>query len=231
MTPRRMEAEAMGRGIQSVYPDAALLLCRDGRDCRALLDTCPVLLGLVALDLPDVDGIDLAAALLEESRLDRILVAFNHLTEVTYEFLADQTVGGFIDLTESADGHLVEAICRVGGGAPYASYALRKARTIAYGNRAPLDRLLSGAERMVLSVIGDGSDDLAASDSLGLSIHTVHTHRRNIMRKLGLKTRAELIRESTIRGVVRFGPVGVIRPGFERLRRKLARKVPTIGQS
>lgn len=44
------------------------------------------------------------------------------------------------------------------------------------------------------------------------------------MAKLGLKTRADLIREAVIRGVVRFGPEGVIRPGLERQLAEYARR-------
>lgn len=224
VTPRRVEAEALSQVAKSAYPDAILLLCQNGRDTRALLDACPASLALIAMDLPDVDGLDLGAALLSEARLDQIVSVFDRPTEVACELLAQDPLGNFVDMTEETGPSLAEAVGKVGAGLPYASYPLRKARALACAGRTPIGRLLSTAERLVFSALGDGSDDLAASNLLGLSVHTIHTHRRNIMGKLGLKTRAELIREAVIRGVVRFGPEGVIRPGLDRELARIARR-------
>jgi DNA-binding NarL/FixJ family response regulator len=224
VTPRRVEAEALLQAAKSAYPDAALLLCQNGRDTRAMLETSPAFLGLIAMELPDVDGLDLGAALLAEACLDQVLSVFDRPTEVACEFFSRESLNGFADVTEESGRSLAEAIGKVGAGFAYASYPLGRARALACAGRTPLGRLLSSAERLVFSVIGDGSDDLAASTLLGLSIHTLHTHRRRIMAKLGLKTRAELIREAVIRGVVRFGPEGVIRPGLDRELAKIARR-------
>ncbi len=222
VTPRRFEAEALMQAAKTAYPQSVLLLCRDGRNACTLLETYPVFLSLIALELPDIDGLDLSASLMEKAQVDRILLILDQVTEMTCDLISQEIVSGFFDSTEEPDRRLAEAIGSVGAGFAYASYPLRKARSLACAGRTPLDRLLSAAERLVFAAIGDGSDDLAASDLLGLSIHTIHTHRRNIMRKLGLKVRAELPREAVIRGVVRFGPEGVIRPGFERLLAKFA---------
>jgi len=52
---------------------------------------------------------------------------------------------------------------------------------------------LTEREQVVLSVVGDGSDDDQAAARLGMAPNTVATHRKAIMRKLGLHHKGELI--------------------------------------
>jgi DNA-binding CsgD family transcriptional regulator len=75
---------------------------------------------------------------------------------------------------------------------------------------------LTTTEQMVLAVIGDGSDDKAASMVLGLEPASVQAHRKRIMRKLGVQTREALFRRSLELGTVRVMPDGRIhRPALE----------------
>jgi DNA-binding NarL/FixJ family response regulator len=58
------------------------------------------------------------------------------------------------------------------------------------------DRLaqLTGREREVLRLIVEGRTNKEAAASLGISHRTVETHRENILRKLGMRSVAELTR-------------------------------------
>jgi DNA-binding CsgD family transcriptional regulator len=75
---------------------------------------------------------------------------------------------------------------------------------------------LTDKEQVVLSVIGDGSDDGEASERLGLSAQTVGTHRKAIMRKLSLHHKGQLMLHALQQGFVRVTPTGVYYPGFQR---------------
>ncbi len=75
---------------------------------------------------------------------------------------------------------------------------------------------LTDKEQVVLSVIGDGSDDLQASQRLGLSPHTVNTHRKSIMAKLKLHHKGQLMLHALQQGYVWVTPQGVYYPGFQR---------------
>jgi DNA-binding NarL/FixJ family response regulator len=80
-----------------------------------------------------------------------------------------------------------------------------------------LARLLTTGEELLLTILGDGSDDVSAATELGLSPSTVTTVRRNLHRKLGVQHRGELIRVAARNGFVRFTSAGVVRPGFAAL--------------
>jgi two-component system response regulator FixJ len=71
-----------------------------------------------------------------------------------------------------------------------------------------LQRRLSDAEVQIVRNILDGKTSREISHSLHRSIRTVEVHRRNIMRKLGVRNVAELIRKAFALGFDNDGRVG-----------------------
>ena len=61
---------------------------------------------------------------------------------------------------------------------------------------------LSRREREVLRLIAEGTRSPSIAEQLHISLGTVEVHRRNIMRKLGLRTVAELTRYAVREGLV-----------------------------
>lgn len=53
--------------------------------------------------------------------------------------------------------------------------------------------ILSGREIEVITLIAEGFTNVEISEQLFLSIHTVNTHRKNIMNKLGVKNTAGIV--------------------------------------
>ncbi len=54
--------------------------------------------------------------------------------------------------------------------------------------------LLSPREREVLDLVAQGYTNQQMADRLGLSVKTVETHRSRLVEKLGLQSRADLVR-------------------------------------
>jgi DNA-binding CsgD family transcriptional regulator len=63
-------------------------------------------------------------------------------------------------------------------------------------------RRLTGREQEILRHIADGKSNRAIATELGLSVKTVHTHRLNVMAKLGVRTVSGLVREAIRLGIV-----------------------------
>ena len=61
---------------------------------------------------------------------------------------------------------------------------------------------LSHRERDVLQLVAEGVRSAAIAERLHISLGTVEAHRRNIRRKLGLHTVAELTRYAVREGLV-----------------------------
>jgi two-component system response regulator NreC len=57
----------------------------------------------------------------------------------------------------------------------------------------PRERALTAREREVLKLLAEGKTVRAAATVLGLSVKTVDAHKFNLMRKLGIHNKAELV--------------------------------------
>ncbi|HLK37396.1 MAG TPA: response regulator transcription factor [Polyangiaceae bacterium] len=67
--------------------------------------------------------------------------------------------------------------------------------------------LLTGREREVLELVAEGYTNREVARDLGLSVKSVETYRARLMEKLGLCSRAELVRFALEYGVLRPGKV------------------------
>lgn len=160
---------------------------------------------VVVLDirLPDVNGIEVAARL-RDAGCRAKLVALSAFADKRF-VTAMLRSGASAYITKSAAGtELVRAIRAVAAGDGYFSPEVAGAlasevrdRPLA-GEAQPLAR----REREVLRLIAEGIRSPAIAEQLHVSVATVEVHRRNIMRKLGLRTIAELTKHAIREGIV-----------------------------
>ncbi len=106
---------------------------------------------------------------------------------------------GFV-VKELADDELVEAVRAAAGGEEYISP--RVAARLDALHRALTDNKLSQREVEVLRLIALGHTSVEIARKLHLSPRTIETHRAHIHKKLGLRTRAELVRYCLRRGLI-----------------------------
>ena len=62
--------------------------------------------------------------------------------------------------------------------------------------------LLTPREREILQMLGEGNSNKEVATKLNLSLHTVETHRGNLLEKLNLHSTAELILYAVRKGIV-----------------------------
>jgi DNA-binding NarL/FixJ family response regulator len=161
---------------------------------------------VVVLDigLPGMNGIEVATRLKEECGAEPKIVALSAYSDKRFvtEMLR-AGAGGYV--TKSAAGtELVRAIRSVAQGQTYLCPEV--AGTLVSAVRDGTERAetprLSRREREVLRLIAEGARSPAIAEQLHISLGTVEVHRRNIMRKLGLRTVAELTRYAVREGLV-----------------------------
>jgi len=106
-------------------------------------------------------------------------------------------------LKEAADAELVQAIHEVAGGRRYVHPLLgaRLAAAEASARTHPPDPL-SEREHEVLRLLALGHTNQEIAKLLFISIRTAETHRARIMQKLGLSTRAEIVRYALASGAL-----------------------------
>jgi DNA-binding NarL/FixJ family response regulator len=71
-------------------------------------------------------------------------------------------------------------------------------------NLLPRKRVLTSREREVLKLLAEGRTVRSAADVLGLSMKTVDAHKFNLMRKLGIHNKAELVMWAIQKRVVKL---------------------------
>ena len=69
---------------------------------------------------------------------------------------------------------------------------------------SPRKRVLTAREREVLKLLAEGRTVRSAADVLGVSMKTVDAHKFNLMRKLGIHNKAELVMWAIQKRVVKL---------------------------
>ena len=67
----------------------------------------------------------------------------------------------------------------------------------------PHDSLLTRRENEILRLLADGYSTKEIAERLFVSSSTIHSHRTNLMRKLNLSTRHELVQYARRHGLLR----------------------------
>jgi DNA-binding NarL/FixJ family response regulator len=199
----RMVREAL-RDVLTKVPD--IEVAAEAGDAREALEQArSVVPDVVVLDigLPDQNGIEVATRLRELGSQAKVvaLSAFSDKRFVTAMLRA----GAAAYVTKSAAGtELVRAIRAVAGGQGYfspdiAGTLATEMRDAAAHRETPTP---TRREREVLRLIAEGVRSPAIAAQLQVSVATVEVHRRNLMRKLSLRTVADLTKYAIREGIV-----------------------------
>jgi DNA-binding NarL/FixJ family response regulator len=162
---------------------------------------------VVVLDIsmPGVTGLEVAARLRTSSPDTRILILSMH-DQAEYVLESVRAGAHGYLLKDTAATELREAIRAVCQGESYFSPPVASRLTAAVRNdqatQSGLDQL-TGREREVLLGIAQGRTNKEIAGELGISHRTVETHRESLMRKLQLRTVAELTRFALGAGLVK----------------------------
>lgn len=162
---------------------------------------------VVVLDIsmPGVTGLEVAARLRRSSPDTRILILSMH-DQAEYVLESVRAGAHGYLLKDTAATELREAIRAVCQGESYFSPPVATRLTAAVRNdqatQSGLDQL-TGREREVLLGIAQGRTNKEIASKLGISHRTVETHRESLMRKLQLRTVAELTRFALGAGLVK----------------------------
>lgn len=162
---------------------------------------------VVVLDIsmPGVSGLEVAGRLRARSPDTRILILSMH-DQAEYVLESVRAGAHGYLLKDTAATELREAIRAVCQGESYFSPPVASRLTAAVrGDQAAQTGLdqLTGREREVLLGIAQGRTNKEIAGELGISHRTVETHRESLMRKLQLRTVAELTRFALGAGLVK----------------------------
>jgi DNA-binding NarL/FixJ family response regulator len=158
---------------------------------------------LMDVVMPETSGIEGMPALLQAVPDTKVLVLSMQDDPRYVREAFDAGASGYV-LKEAADSEVVSAVRAVAAGERYVHPVLG-ARLIAAEaeerKRAEVDPL-SEREREVLRLLALGHTNQEIAKMLYISVRTAETHRAHIMQKLGLSSRAELVRYALSEGLL-----------------------------
>jgi len=162
---------------------------------------------IMDITLPDISGIE-ATRKLRQSHPDLPVVALTIHEDEQYFFEMLQAGASAYVPKRAAPEDLLNAIQAVHAGEVYIYPTLAKmlvadfiSRASDGANKATVNGL-TPREQEVLSVLADGLSNDEIADRLAISRHTVARHRENLMRKLNLHSRSELVKYAIRKGLI-----------------------------
>ena len=163
---------------------------------------------LMDIGLPDMTGIE-ATRVVKSGFPEIAIVALTIHEDEEYFFrMLDAGASGYVP-KRAAPEELLTAIRAAASGEVYLYPSLAKLLVRDYlsqeretANRSTLDGLTE-REQEVLSLLAEGHNNAEIASALVISPKTVERHRENIMRKLNLHSRAELVRYAIRKGIIK----------------------------
>ena len=159
---------------------------------------------VVDLGLRDMHGLRLIESIRSRDSGIRILVLSAYSEALYGERALRAGADSYIN-KQQAPTHIIEAIRTTAAGKRYLSQELSdRLVSLAVGTQRGMPRGmrdLSPRELEVFELIGNGMSTRDIAEQLGVSIHTVETHREKLRVKLALRNGRELV-QSAVRWVI-----------------------------
>jgi DNA-binding NarL/FixJ family response regulator len=165
---------------------------------------------IVVMDMtmPELNGLDAAVQIRRRLPQTEILIFTAHQTDELIREVFEAGAKSFIFKSE-AHHFLVDAIQSLSQHKPFFTskvsevlFAEILGRSDDKPHAAQTSKRLTAREREIVQLLSEGKSNQEVADALGISVRTAETHRASILRKLGLKSLAELVRYAIRNSIV-----------------------------
>jgi DNA-binding NarL/FixJ family response regulator len=158
---------------------------------------------ILDVGMPRLTGLQAAREIRAQLPETHVLMLSMHDDE-HYLFEALKAGAGGYVLKREADQDLVSAVRAVGRGEPFLTNAAERSiirEWMADGTRGPAVPL-TPREEEVVKLIAEAHTNAQIAEILHLAEKTVESHRANVLRKLGMRDRVQLVRYAIRRGLI-----------------------------
>ncbi len=201
----------MRRGIRALLerrPDFQVVAeAGDGREALQMAEAHSPDVVVADIAMPNLNGIEAARQIAQRWPHIAIVILSMHSDESYVLRALKAGARGYL-LKDSPESDLINAILAVNAGKAFFSPSISKMLVEDYmrqlQQRGADDsyELLTSREREVLQLLAEGKSNKDVATMLNLSLHTVETHRSNILQKLNLHGTPELILYAIRKGVI-----------------------------
>jgi len=157
------------------------------------------------IELPRLNGLEATQRIVQEMPDVKVLILSVHTDRRSVSRALRYGAAGYMQ-KDSAFDELTRALRTVARGKTYLSPSISDVLVEDYVRVLPEDLAakptnLTPREREVLQLIAEGHTTKEIASLLSVSVKTVETHRRNIMRKVNLHSVAELTKYAVQEGI------------------------------
>jgi two-component system response regulator NreC len=178
----------------------------DGSEALALVEALRPHVVLMDIAMPGMDGLEATRQIKARWSDVNVLVLTMHRSDDYFFEMLRIGASGYV-LKSAETGELVNAVRVVARGEVYLYPTMARQLVQDYLARTEgggaVDPSLSPRETEILQLLVDGYSNKEIAEKLVISPSTVHTHRSNLMLKLDLSNRRELIQYARKRGLLR----------------------------
>ena len=193
------------KALVNAQPDMRVVgEAADGEEAwRVTKELSPHVL-VIDLSMPILGGAEATARVRRDCPNVKILALTVHEERLYLTELLRAGASGYV-LKRAAGAELVRAVRCVAAGGTYIDPSIAGTLVTGYldgesARKPAVHSVLSDRERSVLIRIARGFSNKEIAAALKLSVKTVETYKARVAEKLGLKTRAEIVRYATKQG-------------------------------
>jgi two-component system response regulator NreC len=195
--------EALAAVIDSEPDLDVVATAANGRDAVRLALQHQPDVAVLDLSMPEMNGMAAAAAIRSASPRTAILALTRHADEAYVLSLLRAGAAGYV-LKQSPSSELLKAIRTAAAGRRYLDPTLEPS----LWQRSSADGLPGGTtpthrEKQVLQRLALGLSNKEIANELDISVKTVEVHKGNGMKRLGLRSRSDLVRFALLHGWLR----------------------------
>ena len=177
----------------------------NGREALELTESLQPDIVLMDITMPEMDGLEATKQLKSRFPHINVLVLTMHRSDDYFFEMLKVGASGYI-LKGAKTSELINAVRIVQGGEVFLYPSMTQKLVQGYLQLANLDKegepSLSPREKEIFRLLAEGYSNKEIAEKLVISPSTVHSHRGNLMDKLGLGNRRELIQYARKRGLI-----------------------------
>jgi len=174
----------------------------DGQEALRSAQKAQPDVAVLDISMPVLNGVDTARELKKSLPNTKVLLLTQHDEDQYVTEALRAGAKGYVLKSQAAEDlvHAIREVCR---GSVYLSPNISRTVVDAYLSKkyASTDPL-SGRERQVLQLVGEGKSTKDIATQLGISVKTAESHRARLMKKLDIHETASLVRYAIRRGLI-----------------------------
>ncbi len=181
--------------------------CTNGQDAVRIAQELRPDVILMDIAMPEMDGIEATRQIRTQTDAPPILALTIHEGKDYFFHMLQAGASGYVP-KRAAPEDLLRAVRVVSSGSVYLDPFIAKdlvsdyLKQVQEGSERDSYDDLTDRERQVLTLIAEDATNQGVANDLDISVKTVERHRENIMRKLNLHTRTELVKYAIRKGMI-----------------------------